>query len=98
MKKFIFTNRKIAVGVITMTLLIAVGICISPAVVNASTKEATSYESIQIHDGDTLWSLAKEYNTSELSINDYVKEIKELNNLSSDYINDGNYLIIPVYN
>ena len=97
MKKFIFTNRKIAVGVITMTLLIAVGICISPAVVNASTKEATSYESIQIHNGDTLWSLAKEHNTSELSTNDFVKEIMEINNLSSDYIANGNYLIIPVY-
>ena len=96
MKKF-FTDRKIAVGVFTMALLIAVGICISPAVVNASTKEATSYESIQIHNGDTLWSLAKEYNTSELSTNDFVKEIKEVNNLSSDYINNGNYLIIPVY-
>ena len=96
MKKF-FTNRKIAVGVFTMALLIAVGISISPAVVNASTKEATSYESIQIHNGDTLWSLAKEYNTSELSTNDFVKEIKEVNNLSSDYINNGNYLIIPVY-
>lgn len=59
MKKF-FTDRKIAVGVFTMALLIAVGISISPAVVNASTKEATSYESIQIHNGDTLWSLAKE--------------------------------------
>ena len=98
MKKFIFTNRKIAVGVFTMALLITVGICISPAVVNASTNEATFYESIQIHNGDTLWSLAKEYNTSELSIDDYVKDIKELNNLSSDYINDGNYLVIPVYN
>lgn len=96
MKKF-FTDRKIAVGVFTMALLIAVGISISPAVVNASTKEATSYESIQIHNGDTLWSLAKEYNTSELSTNDFVKEIKEVNNLSSDYINNGNYLIIPVY-
>ena len=85
MKKFIFTNRKIAVGVITMALLIAVGICISPAVVNANTKEATSYESIQIHNGDTLWSLAEEYNTSELSTNNFVKEIKQIQQIRRKY-------------
>ena len=96
MEKFIFTLRKrvVALGI---TILLILGVYFTPTVVNASTKEATSYESIQIHNGDTLWSLAKEYNTSELSTNDFVKEIKEVNNLSSDYINNGNYLIIPVY-
>ena len=33
----------------------------------------------------------------DISTNDLVKEIKEINGLSSDYITEGNYIIIPVY-
>ena len=96
MEKFIFTLRKrvVALGI---TILLILGVYFTPTGVNASTKEATSYESIHIDKGDTLWSIAKEYNTSDISTNDLVKEIKEINGLSSDYITEGNYIIIPVY-
>lgn len=56
------------------------------------------YKSIQINTGDTLWNIAKENMTAEYdSITDYIKEVKEINNLTNDYIISGSYLTIPYY-
>ena len=56
------------------------------------------YTSIQIEKGDTLWSIADTYMTSEYdSIQDYIREIKELNHLGPDDIHAGQYLTIPYY-
>lgn len=55
----------------------------------------TSYESIRIQEGDSLWNIAEEYCGTE-SVTSYVSELKELNNISSDTIHSGSYLLIPV--
>jgi hypothetical protein len=54
--------------------------------------------SLEIEEGDTLWSIASQYISDEYdTITDYITEIKESNGLASDTINTGNYLIIPYY-
>lgn len=54
--------------------------------------------SVQIEEGDSLWSIAEEYYTGEYkSVRNYVKEIKSTNGLTSDTIHAGCYLIIPCY-
>lgn len=54
--------------------------------------------SIQIEEGDSLWSIASEYYTDEFSsIPDYITEIKRMNGLSSDKLYAGNYLVIPQF-
>ncbi len=59
------------------------------------------YKSIQIEEGDTLWSIALEYNDSNLSKNstsEYIDDILHINNLvRDDKITAGNYIIVPVY-
>lgn len=57
------------------------------------------YKSIEIAKGDTLWSIAKEnINTDHYkSVQEYVKEIKEMNAMQSDHIVSGSSLIIPYY-
>lgn len=59
------------------------------------------YKSIQIAEGDTLWSIALEYNDEALSndsTEEYIEDIKAINNLSrGDKITAGNYIIVPVY-
>ena len=61
----------------------------------------TQYLSIQIEEGDTLWELAVEYNDesiSNLSIKEYIEDIKSINNLvRDDKITAGNYVIVPIY-
>ncbi|MFP3155477.1 LysM peptidoglycan-binding domain-containing protein [Lachnospiraceae bacterium ZAX-1] len=56
------------------------------------------YTSIEIKRGDTLWSLAKTYISEEYSsIQEYINEIKSLNNISEDMIHSGRFLTIPYY-
>lgn len=65
----------------------------------AETKDAVrpecTYTSIKIGPGDTLDSIAEEYNTSESYSNDsYIEDVKQINNLYSDKIHPGCYLTI----
>ncbi len=55
------------------------------------------YTSIEIMPGDTLWDIAERYSVSYCSINDYIAEVKSANNLTSDDITAGGYLVVPVY-
>lgn len=65
---------------------------------NKETEKIKCYSSILIEEGDTLWSIAKEYKPSEnVSLTSYIKEIKKINSLNSDTIHTGNYIIIYYY-
>ena len=57
------------------------------------------YKSIVVANNDTLWSIAKEYMDEEHydSVNDYIKEVKNMNDLTDDVIHYGDYLVIPYY-
>lgn len=56
------------------------------------------YTSIQIENGDSLWSIAKIYAEPEyISREDYIKEIKLINSMTSDTIHSGQYLTIFYY-
>lgn len=58
------------------------------------------YVSVLISDGDTLWDIADEYNDkslSDMSHNEYIKEIERINKISSDSITAGNYVIVPIF-
>ena len=56
------------------------------------------YVSIQIQQGDSLWSIADEYmGPGYDNINDYIKEIKKINGLKSQTIHVGGYIVIPQY-
>lgn len=87
-----------------LTLVVAFTFVIGMKFVNVSAEKADStlmkkeYVSIEIEDGDTLWSLAKEHmGVGYSNINDYVKDIKSVNGISSDTIHSGNYILIPRY-
>lgn len=54
------------------------------------------YRIIEIQKGDSLWSIAKEnMNPGFNDIFDYIREVKRCNQLDSDKITAGNYLMIP---
>lgn len=90
---------------LAMILFITIGSVIfgsifSSAQANAeeSGMEYKYYKSIIIKGGDTLWNIAKEYQTDEYeSTQDYINELKELNNLSSDAIHEGQHLMVVYY-
>jgi len=56
------------------------------------------YTSIEISCGDTLNAIADTYNDIEQCSNEkYIDEVMTINNLQSDKISAGNYLIVPYY-
>lgn len=56
------------------------------------------FKSIMIQEGDTLWDIAYIYMDDNYdSIEDYIEEVKAINNIEEDYITAGCYLTIPYY-
>ena len=56
------------------------------------------YTSYEIQPGDTLTSIAQEHTVnSNVSVNEYIAEVKKNNNLTTDKITSGNYLVISYY-
>ena len=96
--------QRIAVVVLT-ALVIFFGVLLGSSIMASGKSTASEehpsfkyYTSIQIEKGDTLWSIADTYITSEYdSIQDYIDEVKELNHLGPDDIHAGQYLTIPYY-
>lgn len=64
-----------------------------------SSVEYRYYKSIEIHSGDTLWGIAETYMDDSRydSVNDYISEVKEINGLDSDDIQDSQYLTVVYY-
>ena len=61
------------------------------------------YKVVEIKDVDSLWSSAKENmdNTNDsgfINIYQYIHEIKRCNNMKSNQVNAGCYLMVPYYN
>lgn len=53
------------------------------------------YKSITIEKGDSLWTIAREYSSgTELSVKEYVDELKRMNGLGEDMIHAGNNLTV----
>lgn len=63
----------------------------------AQRESYTTYESIRIEHGDTLWNIAEHYSDARHT-NAFVKEVKALNGLTTDKIYPGAYLLIPITN
>ena len=56
------------------------------------------YKVVEINYGDTLWSIARDnMNPGYDSINAYISDIMECNQMTSDHLNTGGYLMIPYY-
>ena len=62
------------------------------------TSSVKYYTSVQIQPGDSLWSIAKNYADGHYSnIPEYIKELKQINNLTSDTIHAYEYLVVAYY-
>lgn len=56
------------------------------------------YKSVQIQDGDNLWTLARQYKGGgPLSEKEYVQELKQINGLKEDTIHCGQYLTVVYF-
>lgn len=85
----------------TLLVLVVTGAILFGAIrTEAAPSEETYkyYTSVTIEAGDTIWSIAQEYQTPECGdMTDYVAEICSLNHIKDDQIHTGQYLTIPYY-
>lgn len=87
---------------LTISILIIIILSISMGIKAVYASEQIDYEksfiSIEIKAGDTLTSIASEHALSVSEYEDYITEVKQINNLEGDTIHAGCYLMVPVYN
>lgn len=75
-----------------------INVLMKPSSTKASAENYKYYTSIQVKQGDSLWSIAGNYISADYTdMNDYIDEIKDLNHLNSDAIHAGEYLLVPYY-
>ena len=89
---------------LSITLLIAIGIITCRTIFSSAktpgnnTYDQKNYKSIVIEHGDSLWSIADEYCTVDsVDKQTYIDELMQVNNLKSENIQSGQYLIVISY-
>lgn len=56
------------------------------------------FTSVEIEEGDTLWSISEEYMTPEYKSRDeFIDEVREMNHITGSMIQAGERLLIPYY-
>ena len=88
---------------IVLIIMVLVGILFGTNVQVFASNEETSkvhkyYKSIYVEAGDTLWDIAGEYaQDADMSRQEYMDELCELNGICADEIQAGDYLVIMYY-
>jgi len=95
---YIFLGKLVAITLIMVALFFVVVFLLPERTAAAGNSNGKTYTitSVQIEEGDSLWSLASQYYSEEFSsITNYITEIKRMNGITSDVLYAGNYLLIP---
>ena len=102
--KFVLYVKKLFAGFFSIIMILGLSAFYGSGLVSAHDNAKDNsirykyYKSIQIHCGDTLWNIAEENMSDDYeSVNDYITEVKKINKLSSDQIQDSQYLMVPYY-
>lgn len=96
-------GRKNVLGFVLVLVVIAVAVLtVKLVTVNAKSSGNTDkykyFTSYEIQPGDTLYSIAEEYTAgTDISIKEYIKEVKKNNNMTDDKIVSGMYIIVSYY-
>ena len=103
-KREAVVRRQRGLLAIVIILVVALGILLGSNMnaLASSQKDIASYNkyyvSIRIESGDTLWTIADEYiDGFNLSKDDYIDEICQINSISEDTIHAGDYIVVPYY-
>lgn len=93
-------NRKLVVFFMLLVIFMCI-ITILPSMIayaDQTQSKVKVYKSIEIKNGDSLWTIANEHYSEEWKdIPQYINQIKRCNSLYKDDITAGCYLVIPYY-
>ncbi len=98
---FVTGPKTIICGVIAVVVLCAlffVLFCSNVSAQSGDSLNVRGYEQVLIRPGDTLDKLSRQYAGiySHISPSEYKNQIIQLNDLDSDYIREGIYLMMPI--
>ena len=96
------TSKMAVLGALfaVLFLVFAIGcIAVNTEKCVADTNENKYFTNITVDEGDTLWEVASEHMDEEHydSIYEYMDEIKEMNNMTSEELYEGQNLVITYY-
>lgn len=85
-------------------LLLTASVLLGSSIVGASRSNASDedvlykyYTSVEVQQGDTLWTIADQYMQEDGDRSDYIQELKEINQLQDDIIHAGDFLTVAYY-
>lgn len=93
-KKYLIKS-KFRFTVFMVIVLLCISVLLSTIFANSLTEQ--KYQQIEVTYGDTLWSIAESYMTTDQDIRKSIYEIAKLNQVSADTLQSGQTLLIPVY-
>ncbi len=94
---------KTLILMVIMALVIITTIVISTMIVAGASENKSEipaykyYSSMTIKDHDTLWDIAGKYHGNNESTTEYLKNIKEMNNIKGDNITSGKDIVYYYY-
>lgn len=89
-----FNLKKFLTNFLLVIFLMVTFISILDSVATGSPK--IQYSAIVVHQGDTLWTIARKHRTKGTDIRSFIDQIYEANQLESAIITPGQTLKIPV--
>jgi len=101
LREKLLRNKKIVFGILLSVIIISSIIFSTNMKATASDSSSSRYKyfkSIEIANGQTLWSIAKDYISEEYNtMGEYIQELKDMNGLTSDEIHAGQNLVVTYY-
>ena len=90
-RRYVLKRKERFFGIVLFFIIMLFSIFL---VVSAKSYKPDSYTYVTVGKGDTLWDISTKY-AINCDVRDFIRNIKQLNNLDGNIIYEGDILIIP---
>lgn len=59
-------------------------------------KSDEQFMKVTVESGDTLWAMAEQYEEADMSTTEFVKWVREANELKTTHIQEGQTIVLPI--
>jgi cell division protein YceG involved in septum cleavage len=59
-------------------------------------KSDEQFMKVTVESGDTLWAMAEQYEEADMSTTEFVKWVREANELETTHIQEGQTIVLPI--
>lgn len=98
LRETLLTNSRIFIAALGLLIIVLVFVFSSFQVQGKAETEYKYYKSVEVHSGDTLWTIAQTYmNDDYASVQEYIDEVQKINGISGENITAGHCVVVPYY-